>query len=52
MLMPKSYGFSGRMQHIGAPGNPGVKTSHSNAGVPLQSLVEELRSHVPHGQKT
>lgn len=40
------------------PGGPVVRTSLSNAeGVraeigEVRSLVEELRSHIPHGQKT
>ena len=35
------------------PGNPAVKTSPSNAGGRAQvwSLVRELSSHMPHGQK-
>ena len=32
-------------------GSPVVKTSPSNAGVRVRSLVGELRSHVPLGQK-
>ena len=33
------------------PGGPAVKTSPSNTRGALQSLVGELRSHVPSGQK-
>ena len=33
------------------PGGPMVKTLPSNAGVPVQSLVGELRSHMPCNQK-
>ena len=34
------------------PGGPEAKTSPSNAGVWVQSLVRELRSRMPRGQKT
>ena len=34
------------------PGDPVVKTSPSNAGVVGQSLIWELRSHMPHVKKT
>ena len=34
------------------PGYPGGETSPSNAEVRFRSLVKELRSHMPHGQKT
>ena len=33
------------------PGDPVVKTSPSNAGVVGQSLIWELRSHMPHVKK-
>ena len=33
-------------------GGPVVKTLSSNAGVQVRSLVWELRSYMPHGQKT
>ena len=34
------------------PGGPVVKISPFTAGVQVQSLVGELRSHMPRGQKT
>ena len=34
------------------PGDPVAKTSPSNVVVWVQSLVGELRSHMPRGQKT
>ena len=34
------------------PGCPVVKTSPSNAGAWVQSLVRELRYHIPWGQKS
>ena len=37
---------------LGLPSNPVVKTLPSKQEVQVQSLVGELRSHVPHGQKT
>jgi len=38
---------------MGLPWSPVVKTSPSNAGVlKVQSLVGELRFHMPLGQKT
>ena len=47
------------MQHMGVksnwkefPGGPVVKTSPSNAGVQVQSLIGKLRSHIPWSQKT
>ena len=33
------------------PGGPVVKTWPSNAGARVQSLVGELRSHMPHDQR-
>ena len=36
----------------GLPGGPVVKTSLPMQGVPVQSLVGELRPHLPCGQKT
>ena len=39
-------------KHLGDfPGGPVVKTSPSNVGVRVWSLVGELRSHMPRGQK-
>ena len=35
----------------GLPGSPVIKISPSGQGVQVQSLVEELRSHMPCGQK-
>ena len=40
------------MPYWDLPGSPVVKTSPSVQGVHVQSLVRELRSHVPHGQET
>ena len=37
------------MQLVGLPGGPVVKNTPSNAGMQVQSLVEELKSHMPWG---
>ena len=44
-LLLRSYDWDFR-------GGPVVKTSPSNAGGEVRSLVGEPRSHMPHGQKT
>ena len=43
---------TGRQAGGDFPGGPVVKTLPPNAGAQVPSLVRELRSHTPRGQKT
>ena len=50
--VPISFLFS-PSEYLGDfPGYPVIKTSPSNAGAWVQSLVRELRYHMPQGQKS
>ena len=46
------YNFYKHEIHRDFPGDPVFKTSPSNVGVQTRSLIGELRSYMPHGQKT